>query len=297
MSSQAEHDYMANVAPVDANSKYNGRTMPLKVICPGLSRSSTGAMRQALETLGIGRTFHGLRLGERPNDLDIWIDLVERKFPSSSKSAHTRPITTRNFDRVIGDCGGVTDMPCAAFWRELMAAYPEAKVVLVERELDAWNRSFDQAVVQGMMSIKGQILANHWVAGFIGYRNPEMLHLLFLGYFRAQNKRELAANARPIYLEHNEAIRTACRQQGRPLLEYKLGSGWEPLCSFLDVDIPKDVDFPRGNEAEVLLPFIHKAQKELLMRAATKFLKQLAIAAALLGIVWVIWRRPENFHA
>ena len=296
MSSRAEREYMASAGRKDANHNNSGRTIPLKVICPGLSRSGTGAMRQALEILGIGRTFHGLRLGERPDDLNLWIDLTDRKYPPNGQRAIEKPITAPDLDKVIGDCGAVTDMPCAAFWRELMEAYPKAKVVLVERDLESWYRSFDQAVIQGLMSMKGQILANHWVAGSIGYRNPEVLHRLFLNYFRARNKQELAAKARQIYLEHNEAVQAACSQQGRPLLDYKLGSGWHTLCEFLEVDVPKDVDFPRGNEAEVLLPFIHKAQRELLIRAIIKLLRHAAVGTIVSTVAWTIWTQPQMFR-
>lgn len=293
MSSHAEKDYMADAAPAKATDSYTGRTIPMKVICPGMSRSGTGSMRQALETLGIGRTFHGLRLGERPKDLDVWIDLVDRKYPRSKRPQDAKPITSADFDLVIGDCGGVTDMPCAAFWRELMAAYPDAKVILVERDLDEWYRSFDQAVVQGMLSIKGQILANQWIARLIQYRNPEMLQSLFLSYFQARNRQELAANARRVYVEHNEAIRKACREQSRAFLDYKLGSGWQPLCDFLGVDVPKEVDFPRGNEAKVLLPFIHKAQRELIIRAVTKLLSRSTVIVAIIGSAVIAWKQPN----
>ena len=32
------------------------------------------------------------------------------------------------------------------------------------------------------------------------------------------------------------------------LLEYRVQDGWEPLCRFLDVDVP-DAEFPRINDA------------------------------------------------
>lgn len=293
MSSKAEREYMAKASPIYGESKQGGRTVPMKVICPAMSRSGTGAMRQALEKLGVGRTYHGLRLGERPGDLDLWIDMADRKY-SVQEDAR---VSIEDFDQVLGDCGAVTDMPCAAFWRELLDAYSDAQVVLVERDLETWYRSFNQAVIQGLFSMKGQILANHWVAKYIGYRNPELLHRLFLRYFQARNKREIAENAKGIYVEHNEAVRRICRQQERPFLDYKLGSGWQPLCSFLEVDVPKDGEFPRGNEAEVLLPFIHKAQRELLIRGASKLLKQSSLAAVVLSIGWVLWRRPGSLRA
>src|SRR5436305_3601510 len=286
---------MANKSRADGDGNSPGRTIPLQVICPALSRNGTDSMRKALEILGIGRTFHGFRLGERPNDMETWIDLVDRKYPRSDDPKDVRPIPAAAFDRVIGDCGAVTDMPCAAFWRELMAAYPNAKVVLVERDVDAWFRSFQQTVVDGMMSAKGHIFANHWVAAFVGDRKIEMMFRVFFKYFQASNKQELAANAKRVYVEHNAATRKACQEEGRPFLDYKLGDGWQPLCDFLDVDVPKDVDFPSGNEAHILSELTHKIQWQRIFGLMTMILSRLAVATALSGGGWIIWKRPQLF--
>jgi hypothetical protein len=35
------------------------------------------------------------------------------------------------------------------------------------------------------------------------------------------------------------------------LLEYELGSGWDPLCAFLGKEVP-DVLFPRANESAIM---------------------------------------------
>lgn len=47
--------------------------------------------------------------------------------------------------------------------------------------------------------------------------------------------------------EWNEYVRNLVRSQGREddLLELPIGSGWEPLCEFLGVDIPR---YERGEQ-------------------------------------------------
>lgn len=49
--------------------------------------------------------------------------------------------------------------------------------------------------------------------------------------------------------EWNEYIRDLVRSQGREadMLEFSVGSGWEPLCEFLGVDVPRD---ERGEKEE-----------------------------------------------
>ena len=42
------------------------------------------------------------------------------------------------------------DPPAIAFAEELVDVYPEAKVVLVERDIDSWYSSFNAAVINTM---------------------------------------------------------------------------------------------------------------------------------------------------
>jgi hypothetical protein len=238
----------------------------------------------------MGRTFHGFRLGERTDDMPHWLKLVDSKYPRSNDPRDKKPISAEDFDHVIGDCGAVTDMPCAAFWRELMDAYPEAKIVLVERDVDAWFPSFKQIVVDGMMSRKGQIFANHWVGTFVGDLKIEMMFRIFLKYFEARDRHELAANAKRIYLEHNNAIKQACKEQNRPFLVYRLGDGWKPLCDFLEVDVPKNVPFPRGNEAKVMSELTHKIQWERIYSLVWKMQWHASLITLLTAAVWNVWK-------
>jgi len=79
----------------------------------------------------------------------IWCELVERKYTRSKNPQDVRKITTADFDRVLGDCGATTETPCAALWRELMNAYPDAKVVLVEGDTEAWFSASRQSLLMG----------------------------------------------------------------------------------------------------------------------------------------------------
>ena len=75
------------------------------------------------------------------------------------------------------------------------------------------------------------------------------------------------------------------------LLEYKLGSGWEPLCEFLGKSVP-DVPFPRINETAALN---EKAKGALVAwrgvkNICWKALKiAMPVAAAALG--WWVYKR------
>ena len=61
----------------------------------------------------------------------------------------------------------------------------------------------------------------------------------------AHSAEEMRKAARRKYREHYALVRE--RVPKERLLEYELGSGWEPLCAFLGKEVP-DVEFPRVNE-------------------------------------------------
>ena len=52
------------------------------------------------------------------------------------------------------------------------------------------------------------------------------------------------AHAISVYERHNEEVRDAFGPDR--LLDFEVSSGWEPLCTFLDVPVPES-DFPRVN--------------------------------------------------
>lgn len=52
-----------------------------------------------------------------------------------------------------------------------------------------------------------------------------------------------------VFEEHNELVRAIARSEGRELLEFELGDGWEELCEFLGKSVP-DLEFPHVNERD-----------------------------------------------
>ncbi|KAK0972039.1 hypothetical protein LTR54_017665 [Friedmanniomyces endolithicus] len=113
------------------------RTVPMEVLSMGYSRTGTMTMQAALEILGIP-TWHWVTMAENPPDLAMWSDAIEAKFnPSSVKQPFGRP----EFDNLLGYWGACTDQPAAFFVEELVKAYPDAKVVLCERNAYRWFKS------------------------------------------------------------------------------------------------------------------------------------------------------------
>ena len=151
-------------------------------------------------------------------------------------------------DALLGAYGGVSaDAPLCGFAEELIAAYPEAKVV-VERDVESWFRSFDMTAGRVLLSPTINLVARCDPA-FLGpvwgcYRRWTR------GQMGADTLAELRANARQRYRDHYAHVRQVTPPER--LLEFDLKDGWEPLCRFLGREVP-NVPFPRVNDGNYMV--------------------------------------------
>lgn len=144
-------DYTCVVTDID-RKRYGKRTVPMKVLMLGMGRTATeckcrlryytnysdllAATCAALRLLGINEMYHGWQpLFENPRDNEMWMEAIEAKFDGKGK-----PYGRAEFDKLLGHCQGVSDMPAIVFAEELIAAYPEAKVILTHRNFDTWYK-------------------------------------------------------------------------------------------------------------------------------------------------------------
>lgn len=181
---------------------------------------------------------HSFSLYNHVNDCAMWISAFDAKFSGKGK-----PFTRTEWDQLLADYSAVTDVPALAFSEDLISAYPEAKVVLMERDIEKWYISFDDAVIKIMWGRWG-----HWIASldpwFVGPIRD--VHLRWAKDWMGVNSaEEMRTKAKGKYREHYGLVRRIVPKER--LLEYRLGVGWEPLCEFLGKEIP-DVEFPRINE-------------------------------------------------
>jgi hypothetical protein len=134
----------------------------------------------------------------------------------------------------------VTDFPAACFGPELIAAYPEAKVVLTTRDPDAWVES-----VRSTLNWRYNDKVLYWLS-FVdwGYRlYAPMYAMMWDRFFEG----DFDKNAKLVFEKHSAELKSLV-PAGR-LLEYDVREGWGPLCRFLEVDKP-DQPFPSGNDKD-----------------------------------------------
>lgn len=98
-------------------------------------------MRTALEQLGFSDTYHMKSVYENPPDVGLWRQAILAKFQGQGK-----PFEKEQWDQLLGHCQAVTDLPASAFTPELIAAYPDAKLILTQREENSWYASCQRTI-------------------------------------------------------------------------------------------------------------------------------------------------------
>ncbi|KAJ6554554.1 P-loop containing nucleoside triphosphate hydrolase protein [Mycena capillaripes] len=235
------------------------RTVPMQVLALGFSRTGTLSMCIALEKLGYNETNHGLTVSTSPLEMEMWVEAINAKFFMKGK-----PYGRAEWDQLLGHCVAVTDMPHILFAKELISAYPEAKVVLTTRDVDSWWRSFKDTI-GGVLAMPVGELTARLVADTAG-RDHQFWLLAFNAMFGTTNITEEIAKRR--YIEYYDEVRSLVPKER--LLEYRVGEGWESLCRFLKKDVPAE-PFPKVNDTQSFQDNIKQRVNAVLRRAAVKF--------------------------
>ncbi|KAJ7161957.1 P-loop containing nucleoside triphosphate hydrolase protein [Mycena crocata] len=229
------------------------RTVPMKVLALGFPRTGTSSLKVALETLGYVKTNHGYRVfwESNPEVMPMWIAAIKAKFHGEGK-LYGKP----EWDRLLGDCQAVADIPHILFAEELIAAYPDAKVVLTNRSPDSWWNSYKDTVVKILSPTLQLRIICLLDPQFSGTRE-RLSRLGRAALFKTDHLTEEVAKTR--FVEHYEEIRRLVPEQR--LLEFDVKDGWAPLCEFLGNEVPV-TPFPRVNDKE-------QFNKRLAVRRAT----------------------------
>jgi hypothetical protein len=193
----------------------------MDVIGAGFGRTGTLSLKVALEQLGLGPCLHMVPLLEDPERSALFRKAAEGDIDSL-------PLAIDGFRSTV-------DWPGTYFWRDLVARYPGAKVVLTVRDPGKWYDSAERTIYAAMH--RSGLALDADVAAMI---RETVWDGTFQGRFADR------ATAIRIYEEHNEAVRREV--DPARLLEFEVAQGWEPLCDFLGVPVPA-TEFPRLNDS------------------------------------------------
>ena len=103
----------------------------LAVIGAGLGRTGTLSLHAALERLGFAPCEHMTNCFSHPERFALWLKALEHK--RAGEPIDWRPL--------FAGYRATVDWPGAFFWRELVAAHPDARVILTVRDPERWYDS------------------------------------------------------------------------------------------------------------------------------------------------------------
>ena len=193
--------------------------MPLSVIGAGFGRTGTMSLKLALDRLGFGPCYHMVEVFKNPKASGYW-----------EAAADGRPV---DWEEVFAGYGSTVDWPSATFYKQLANAYPEAKVILTVRDPEAWFASTQATIFSRHIRDDTEDDWQRMVLKVIGDLFDR----------RMTDKAKLIE----VYQRHNEEVRRTIPQER--LLVYEVADGWEPLCRFLNAEVPNE-SMPRANSTD-----------------------------------------------
>ena len=215
----------------------------LKVIGAGLGRTGTESLKKALELLGFGACYHMFELAMHPEHLPEWKKLVAGEKP--------------NYEFLFDGYQSTSDFPACTYYREFMAQYPQAKVVLTVRDADKWYDSAAKVIFKG---VPAPIMALIRLTSPFSKKARAVLPTIAFAKEVVNRFFEDRTSDR----EHTKAIFNAWNEEVKRtvpperLLVFQVKDGWEPLCRFLNVPVPA-APFPHANKSDTF-------EKDLLER-------------------------------
>ncbi|KAL8709000.1 MAG: hypothetical protein Q9220_006209 [cf. Caloplaca sp. 1 TL-2023] len=192
------------------------------------------ALQAALNKLGF-RCYH---MQEVPNNKKqghfwCWHQAIVAKFKGKG------PVyTPADLDKLLQDYSAVTDIPCVLFSDELLAAFPNAKVILTNRDPDRWAQSMEK--LYSIITWKSMTLLAKFEPDIAKYL--EILQTAIASWTTDDWKSR--SQLRNGFLRHYQHIRSSVPPER--LLDFRSEDGWLPLCEFLDKPVPSE-SYPNVN--------------------------------------------------
>lgn len=252
----------------------------MKVIVAGYSKTGTKSLNAALTELGYSVDDLHEHLGYQTENW--W-----RIFAATDPKAQTIEIFREMYENV----DACMDTPVYLFWEYILEAFPDAKVVLMERDSEeVWWKSLEKHFVRERKTNMGAWLLYYFPRWFVKLMNYDLWKSQIRHYdmnwagtvgplvpFGPNQVNKLIATKR--YREHNAYVKLKCPQE--KLLVYNPKQGWGPLCKFLGKEVPK-TDFPNANKGGQIVDDILFSHPKALQQRKT-LLRNMAIFFGLVG--------------
>lgn len=188
----------------------------LKIIGASFGRTGTTSIRLALETLGFGPCHYMRHLFTDEEHAQDWMWVADGNHP--------------DWELLLSGFTSTIAWPASCYWRELAEAYPDAKVLLIDRDPVEWYGSVERTLYRTRPETA------------VEPRDKAIERLIWSGVFDGRfADPQYAMDA---YRAHRDQVHATIPADR--LIEADVARGWEPLCEALGVPVP-DEPFPHAN--------------------------------------------------
>lgn len=198
-----------------------------RVIGAGFGRTGTASLKRALESLGFGPCHHMEEVLKDSSQVPTW-----------AAASRGEKVDWTTFMAKWGSC---VDFPSALYYRELMDAFPDAKVILTIRDAESWYASMSATIVPMFNRFPNRIVMRFLPVLGNPIRSMGASHLRKDVIDRFSEKEHI----KKVFEDHIDEVKRVVPADR--LLVFSPKEGWAPLCAFLDVPVP-DGPFPRVND-------------------------------------------------
>ena len=219
----------------------------MKIIVAGFSRTGIYSLQAALAKFGYRNyNFFEMMNNFKNGHLDMWNDFMEGK-------------AKMDWQKLFAGYDAVSDLPMCIYWKEMMEAFPEAKVILTTREPEGWWNSWITAVESQEGTLDRLVFLPRFKVADSIAENWDR------NWFRIEPSKYEKESAIARFNEHNEEVRSTVPAER--LLEFNVREGWEPLTNFLGISVPNE-PFPHENAG---VKDIEKKMGQLVIQDLVKF--------------------------
>lgn len=211
--------------------------MSIKIIGAGLPRTGTNTLKESLEKLGFMKTYHMKELLVHPENLHYWLTLKETG--------------TTNWDELYSGYQATVDFPAYPWYKEHMAKYPDAKVILTVRPFEKWYTSVYSTIWKAgpqtlpeKLKMMSKLIFNSRLRSVINCVKFSK-GMIFENHF--EGKFEDKAYTEKLFNKHIQDVKDYVPAD--KLLVFDVSEGWAPLCKFLNVPEPAE-PIPHLNKKE-----------------------------------------------
>lgn len=165
-----------------------------------------------------------------------------------------------DYTEVFKGYAATVDFPACTVWEDIYKQYPDAKILLSVRNPESWFKSCRDTIFTFCRG-SGYARFGQWVNSVLlpsSSASQRMISAiiddpLFHGDFSKENSIK-------VFNDWKQSVIDKAPKD--KLLVYEVKDGWQPLCEFLDIPVPQDLEFPRVNDTAQFQKFVFAMNRQ-----------------------------------